>query len=103
VLFEGASAGGGRVDERLWLLVERATEAVEIAPTLLTMIPPRLCATKMIGRLLVCPDLAFVCSLVCPMRTSVFSLFKHRSDTSVCAWLNRYWQLTRDPLCVFAS
>lgn len=59
MLFEGASAGGGRVDERLWLLVERATEAVEIALTLLTMMPPRLCATKMIGRLLVCPDFSF--------------------------------------------
>jgi hypothetical protein len=103
VFFEGASARGGRVDERLQLLVQRATEAVEIALTLLTMIPPRLCATKMIGRLLVCRDLALVWCLVYLLRTSVLSLFKHRSDTSVRAWSNKYWQLTRNSLCVFAS
>jgi hypothetical protein len=70
---------------------------------LFTMMPPRLCATKMIGRLLVCHDLAFVWRLVYPLHTSVICLSRHRSDTSVRAWSNRYWQLTRDPLCVFAS
>ena len=62
------------------------------------MMPPRLCATKMIGRLLVCRDLALVWCLVYLLRTSVICLSRHRSDTSVCAWLNRYWQLTRDLL-----
>ena len=70
---------------------------------LFTIMPPRLCATKMIGRLLVCHDLALVWCLIYLLRTSVICLSRHRSDTSVRAWSNRYWQLTRDPLCVFAS
>jgi hypothetical protein len=47
-------AGRIEVDERLCVSVKRATEIEEGALTLLTIIPPRLCATKMIGRLLVC-------------------------------------------------
>ena len=74
-----------------------------ISLTLFTMMPPRLCATKMIGRLLVCRDLAFVWRLVYPLHTSVICLSRHRSDTSVRAWSNRYWQLTRELLCVLAS
>jgi hypothetical protein len=53
VLFEGASAGRIRVDERLCVLVKHTVESTESTLTLLTIIPPRLCATKMIGRLVV--------------------------------------------------
>lgn len=72
--------------------------------TLFTMMPPRLCATKMIGRLLVCVNVSLAqrCTVSYLSRTSVNCRSKHRSDTSVCAWSNRYWQPTCDLLCVFA-
>jgi hypothetical protein len=65
--------------------------------TLLTMMPPRLCATKIIGLFVVCHNQYTVRScqpLLWSEITSVSSLSKHRSDTKVLAWSYRYWQLT---------
>lgn len=73
--------------------------------TLFTIMPLRLCAMKMIGRLLFCvdgsPAQPYPVSYL--SQTSVICRSRQRSDTSIHVWSNRYSQLTGDPLCVFAS
>jgi len=70
--------------------------------TLFTMIPPRLCATNIIGRRAVCHRQCLSCLTRCIL-TSDSLLSKHRSETSDLARSYRYWQLTRELLWVFAS
>jgi hypothetical protein len=70
--------------------------------TLFTIIPPKLCATNIRGRRVACYRQSISCLSQGDL-TSASSLFKHRSETSALAWSYKYWQLTRELLCVFAS
>lgn len=69
---------------RAWLGQLRRQE-IRARLTLLMMIPPRLCATKIIGR----------CVVYHGQSRLQLLLSRHRSDTSCVAWSYRYWQLTR--------
>jgi hypothetical protein len=93
------------VDERLWLSVERITGAVKRRTHALHDNPAQAVRYKddwPLARLLRLQSLV-LCVVSSSSPTCVTSLSKHRSDTSVCAKLNRYRQLTLDLLCVLAS
>jgi hypothetical protein len=93
------------MDQSLFLSVARTIAKRSTGMlTLLTTIPPKLCATKIIGRVLACSNPLLVASCV----SHTFHAFdnclsKHRSDTRDLARSYRYWQLTRELLWVFAS